>query len=163
VRAVDSSLLDEWEKLTRARPEVEQAAEADSVLTAADLVDITKDRRGFEVLLRNTLFSLLRALSRGDFESALALLAPGDSPWTPGRLKAALDPFFGEHQTIRLDPVARSPARTRVVAEQDAYWSVEQTISDWEDHNDWILVCRVDIESSRAEGRPAMVLERIDH
>ncbi|MBN1608315.1 MAG: DUF3516 domain-containing protein [Polyangiaceae bacterium] len=162
VCAVDSSLLDEWEKLTQVSPEAARVAVADSVLTTADLVDITKDRRGFEVLLRNTLFSVLRALSRGDFETALELFAPGDEPWTGARLGVALKPFFAEHGTIRLDPAARSPARTRVVVEQESYWTIEQTISDWEDHNDWILVCRVDIEGSRTEGKPIIVLERID-
>ena len=165
LRSVDSSLLDEWERLVEGRLAQEPGPSAGEpqALVAADRVDITRDRRGFEVLIRNALFSLMRALGREDYELALEMLDSGDAHWTAPRLEQALRPFFEEHQEIRLDPVARSPGRTRIVAEAGDAWTIEQTLSDWEEHNDWFLVCSLSVERSRSEGRPVLSLDRIDH
>lgn len=165
LRSVDSSLLDEWERLIGgvSLGGAESRGTDDQVLVEADRVDITRDRSGFEVLLRNVLFSLLRAFARRDYELALSLLEQAEGRWTAFRLEQELQPFFEEHGEIRLDPVARSPARTRIVGEGPSTWTIEQTVSDWEEHDDWFLVCSLDIERSKTAGRPVLSLDRIDH
>src|SRR5437879_1932538 len=75
IRQVDSSLLDEWEKM---RDPNYQRAESKEVrppgAEEADK-DITRDTKAFTALIRNQIFSFLRGLVNGDFEEALALLS----------------------------------------------------------------------------------------
>jgi hypothetical protein len=161
LRSVDSSLIDEWERLIHGIRPQDLIEDPDSVLVAADRVDITRDVKGFVVLVRNALFSLLRALARKDYESATAMLEPGDETWTAPRWDKALGAFYAEHSGIRLDPAARAPTHTRISSRTEHIWHVEQVVCDPEDDNDWALFCRIDVDKSREAGRPAIVLDRI--
>ncbi len=154
VRAVDSSLLDEWERIRGARPE-EAGAPAAAAEEAPGEIDVTRDERGFTVLVRNALFQLLRALARQDWAAAAALVAPGE--WTPDRFAAALRPFSEEHAAIRLDPAARAPDKTRITKTAHA-WNVVQVLCDDAGDDDWALFCDVDLEQSGREGRPVIVM-----
>ena len=113
VRAVDSSLLDEWERLL-AGPEA--SAPRAAAPPEPREVDITQDERAFTVLVRGAMFQLVRALARRDWPGAAALVAAatsGEDEWNAARFEQALQPFFQEHAAIRLDPSARTPGRTR--------------------------------------------------
>src|SRR5215471_15558173 len=157
VRAVDSSLLDEWERMRGGEGEERPAAAAPLVTGEAD---ITANERELTVLIRNALFAVVRALARKDWAAAAQLLEPGT--WTPERLAAELAPFFAEHAALRIDPQARAPANTRIVSKDDRAWRAEQILFDPEDANDWALVVTIDLERSRAEARPTLDLVRID-
>jgi superfamily II RNA helicase len=156
VRAVDSSLLDEWERM-RLPPE-----EAPAMAPPADEqpgdTDVTRDERGFTVLVRNTIFQLLRALARQDWAGAAALVAPGE--WTAERFADGLRPFFGEHANIRLDPSARAPDKTRITRGPHA-WNVVQVVCDDAGDDDWAIFADVDVESSAREGRPVLVVRDV--
>ena len=67
VRGVDSSLLDEWERMQHPERLLE-----DKPVEELEH-DITRDRRAFTALIRNLCFSLLRALADRDYESFLDL------------------------------------------------------------------------------------------
>ena len=41
-------------------------------------------------------------------------------------------------------------------------WRIEQTLCDWEEHNDWFIVCSLDLPRSRSEGRPVLILVEIE-
>jgi hypothetical protein len=162
LKSVDSSLIDEWERLlSGGAPDAKPSNDETSVVVAADRVDITKDTRQFVVLIRNALFSVLRALARREYDRAAALLEPGDEVWTPRRLETALEPFFDERSAIRLDPAARAPTHTRIVSTTGPIWPVEQIICDPDDANEWALFCRVDVDESRDAGHPVVLLDRI--
>lgn len=164
VRAVDASLLEEWEQM-RNPAETRGAAQA----TREEEPDITRDERAFVVLVRNFLFQLVRALAKKDWPLAAQLLgdtsavvgAPPTSEWSSSRFEAALQPFFAEHPSIRLDPSARSPANVRVVKTNGARWDVVQVICDAEDANDWQIQAHVDLDRSKREGRPTILLDSI--
>ncbi len=152
VRAVDSSLLDEWERMrTAPREEGEQAPPAEE----PGETDITRDERGFTVLVRNAMFQLLRALARQDWTGAAGLVAPGE--WTAERFAGALKPFLEEHAAIRLDPDARAPDKTRITTTEHA-WNVVQVVCDDAGDDDWAIFCDVDLEGSAREGRPVIVM-----
>src|SRR5580658_9323006 len=79
IRQVDSSLLDDWEKMRdpdyqraetkEVRPPGAEAAEA----------DITNDAKAFTASIRNRIFSFLRGLVIGDYSHSLACLSsPND-------------------------------------------------------------------------------------
>jgi hypothetical protein len=173
VRSVDSSLLDEWERLrahTADAPWADAATEPS--VPALEEPDVTRDERGFAVLVRGALFQLLRALSHKDYLAAAALVTARDGPdattaaeedgtWTPERFARAMAPFHEEHAVLRLDPAARAPANTRIVKPGRGVWEVEQVICDGEDDNDWVLACYVDLERSAREGKPVVVMRAL--
>jgi hypothetical protein len=161
IRAVDSSLLDEWERM---RSPAEAPAPGPVPDEAPGESDITRDRRTFEVLVRNALFKLLQALSRRDWgRAAEATTAAGDAPaWTPEAFEQAMRPFFEEHTGIRLDPSARSPRNTRVTAHPErGVWEIVQVVADPEGDDDWALSCFVDLAASAREAKPAVVMRAL--
>lgn len=160
VRGVDSSLVDEWERMRDPAWEKTEAAKVDP---SALRHDITSDEKAFLVLLRNELFRLLRALASRDWETAAAL-ASGNAaePWSAERIERAMEPYAADHASIRTDPAARDPKKTLVEKSADgAIWHVQQIITDPDDDNDWILAGDVDLEASGAAGRPIFTLREV--
>lgn len=160
VRGVDSSLVDEWERLRDPTWEKTEAAKADP---SALRTDITSDERSFLVLVRNELFRLMRALASRDLETAAALASGDpDDAWTPDRIEQALAPYLAEHAAIRTDPAARDPKKTLVEKTEDgAIWRVQQILTDPDDDNDWVLAGDIDLEKSAAARRPVFALREI--
>jgi superfamily II RNA helicase len=154
VRAVDSSLIDEWERMRtpgEEKPRRDEEKEEE---------DITRDTKAFTVLVRNEVFALLRLLSRRDYAAAAAMLDP-EEPWTAAKLDEALKPFFAEHAQLRTDPKARSPENTRITKTDRGVWEVEQVLSDPEEANDWALHAVIDLAQARKDARPTLRLLRV--
>jgi hypothetical protein len=177
LRQVDSSLLDEWEKM---RNPSYLAADAEEVrppgAEAAD-TDITRDTKKFTALVRASIFTFMSALIKRDFEAALDAINPdnpsslqeahdcakspsageSDISWTPARLGQTLEAYFSEHSAMRLDPEARNIRHTYVTPSQDnKFWLVQQMVIDPDDRNDWVLEFEVDLAGSRASGEPVL-------
>ncbi len=154
VRQVDSSLIDEWERL-RAPSRLAAVAEPDEPRET----DVTSDPHAFTVLIRNELFRLVRHLARREHDRAAELIESpaGEPEWTAERLASALAPYWAEHAAIRTDPDARSPRRTDVSRGADA-WQARQTLADPEGFDEWHVSVRVPLDRSRAEGRPVLEL-----
>jgi hypothetical protein len=167
LRQVDSSLLEEWEKM---RDPAYQPASAGGEEARGprpeEPPDVTRDRKAFTAAIRTRAFALLRAWSIGHDEEALALLdSPadaGDPPWTSARLRAAREEHRREHGLLRLDPEARNLRHTHVEPAADgASWRVQQMLVDTEGHNDWMAELEVDLIASRATGEPVLRLLRL--
>ncbi|MEM9187975.1 MAG: DUF3516 domain-containing protein [Myxococcota bacterium] len=148
VRQVDSSLLDEWEKLRN--PE-----EAPTALPEEPKeVDITSDKRAFTVLIRNAAFRFVQALSRGHYGRALsALHEPRDL--SESQLEVAAAPFVAAHGPPRTDPRARAPVHTRILPTEEG-WTVEQVLVDDEESLDWFV--RFELRRSEAKEAQAPTL-----
>src|SRR5919112_4038541 len=86
VRQVDSSLLDEWERLRDPGAVVEQARLDDKPPA------VTRNARAFRVLVRNAMFRRveLAALRRSDLLGDL----DADAGWTADRWADAMDGYF---------------------------------------------------------------------
>ncbi len=160
IRAVDSSLLDEWERMRRPDAWKDAASLPEPDGSAANAApgedDVTRDPRAFTVLVRNLMFQLLRAASRRDWATAATLLRGS----TPDAVEQAFAPYFAEHATLRLDPPARAPDRTRITPEPAA-WQVVQVISDPEGEDDWAIFAAIDLGASRQAASPVVTLDRI--
>ncbi|MBK8255281.1 MAG: DUF3516 domain-containing protein [Polyangiaceae bacterium] len=160
IRAVDSSLVDEWEKLRDPTWEKTEAAKADP---SALRHDITADEKSFLVLLRNEWFRLLRALASKDYEVA-ATIASGDpnDVWSADRIEKAMAPYWAEHGALRTDPKARDPKKTMVEKTADgAVWRTQQIFTDPEDNNDWVGLADVDLDRCAREGKVVLTLREI--
>lgn len=166
VRRVDSSLLEEWERMRDAGFRPADAPEP-AVPVRGEPVDVTRDARAFTAAVRARVFALLRAWSIGDDEAALDVLdtARGgdDGAWTAERLARAREAFAAENGGLRLDPEGRNRRHTHTRPSDDgASWRVEQMLVDTEGHNDWVAEIEVDLAASRAAAEPVLRLLRLD-
>ena len=161
VRQVDSSLLDEWEKMRDPNYRPAESAEARPPGAEEAARDITRDRKVFTAALRTRIFLFLRALVDGDFERALETTPPIDpAAWTPDRLKAALEAYSTGHLRIRLDPEARNTRHTYVTPSEDGHvWSIQQMLVDPDDLNDWAAEFEADLPECRAAGEAVLRLK----
>jgi hypothetical protein len=155
VRGVDSSLLDEWERLKNPAYVPTETAEAEP-----ERDDITRNTRVFTALIRNLLFSILRALQNGDYETILDLAENGAISPTPGDLERAMRPLFDEGFSIQLDAQGRNPTHTQVAQGPD-YWEVNQSILVNDEVSEYSVRGRIDIARSAAERRPVFLLDHV--
>lgn len=190
LRQVDSSLLEEWEKMRDpeygARVAAEREAGAGMELrppgAGAAAEDVTRDVKGFTGAIRQKVFRFLRSWSIRDFEAAIEVLeggtrggdgeggaeqavaaeAGGEERWTVERLRRGLEEYGVEHERLCLDPEARNVRHTYVkVSEDRRTWGVEQVLVDPAGHNDWVAVFVVEVEASRRSGEPSLALKRL--
>ena len=166
IRQVDSSLLDEWEKMRDPNYQRAETQEARPPGAEEADKDVTRDVKAFTAAIRNRIFSFLRGLIIGEYEQALAALTSAEQPegevWTADRLRQALEAYHKEHQYICLDPNARNLRHTYVVPSEDKrHWKVQQMLVDPDEHNDWVAEFEVDLGQSRVTGEPAIRLRRI--
>ncbi|MCW2930396.1 MAG: box helicase, partial [Actinomycetia bacterium] len=145
VRQVDSSLIDEWEKLTH--PDDDPAA----VLAAvrAQPKGVTSNPRAFRVLVRNAMFRrvTLAALRHHDELGEL----DGADGWRARDWAAALDGYFDEYDEIGTGPDARGPGML-VLTEGSREWTVRQIFDDPAGDHDWGISATVDLAASDEEG-----------
>lgn len=161
VRQVDASLLDEWERLKNPYELFEPPKER-AELEPAGSLDITKDEKAFTVLVRNEVFRLVRALARADWPECGRIVAKSPELETREalRVEKEMAPFIAGHTAIRVDPEARSPKHLHLEKTETA-WRVRQTLLDPEGDDEWFFEATIDLERSRAAGRPVLALERI--
>jgi len=166
---VDSSLVEEWQRMQDPNYQVVEAAgKAGMDLrppgSEVEQEDITRDSRSFTAAIRNRIFGFLRAWSTGDMVTAVgALDRPNDSdgrPWNPERLKEALGGYLVEHERVRLDPEARNLRHTYVQPSEET-WCVQQMLVDPEMYNDWVAEFEVDLAASRETKEPILRLRRL--
>ena len=168
LRQVDSSLLEEWERMQDPGYVPLGAGKAEMrPPRPEEPPDVTRDTKAFTAAIRTRVFAFLRAWSIVQDEAALELLDAavdeGGEAWTPARLRSAREAYRVEHAGgLRLDPEARNLRHTHVrPAEGGGPWRVQQMLVDAEDHNDWVVEIEVDLHSSRAAGAPVVQLIRI--
>ena len=168
IRQIDSSLLDEWEKMRNPSFQRAESKEVRPPGAEEAALDITRDTKAFTAGIRTRIFSFLRGLVNADFEAALSHLSsaedPEGQPWTAERLDEAREAYYKEHQHLCLDPNARNARHTYVLpAEDKKSWRVQQMLVDPEEHNDWVAEFEVDLAQSRTAGEPVLKLRRIAH
>ena len=168
LRAVDSSLEDEWERMRdpNYRPMSARGGESLRPPGADEAAqDITRDRKAFLTLVRTRVFTFLRAWAVGDHAGALGGLDPHSvdmEPWTPDRLKAELESYRAEHDGPRFDPEARNLRHTHVNDEgAPARWVVQQVLVDHEQENAWLAEFDVDLAASREQNRAVVSLKGV--
>ncbi len=153
VRQIDSSLLDEWEKLRN--PAAAEATVAPDEKPPA----VTGNRRAFRVLVRNAMFRRveLAALRRYDELGAL----DSGSGWDAGAWQDALEPYWEEHDEIRTGPDARGPALL-LIEEASDHWQVRQIFDDPAGYHDWGISASVDLDDSDEAGTAVVEVTAVD-
>jgi len=178
IRRVDSSLLEEWEKMAHpedyqkrldagtTEDEAEKAFGADKAAA-----DITYDKKRFLGMVRQRIFQIMGNLAKQDFATVLdsladdldegELLADAEgSPWTEKRLLEIMAAYTAEHHKFRLDVEGRALAHTIVTYDGDTM-HVQQMLQDEENFNDWSIDFDISLSDSREAGIPLLKLARI--
>ncbi len=151
VRQVDSSLLDEWERLQNPDEHevVEGAVRPPSGETQGE-VTITSDARAFRTLVRNAAFRWIEQLARHE--------RPKGS--VDGlNARELMEPYWDEYDAIEIDGDARNTSRFDFDAQRG---HVVQTIHDPEGHDEWRVLGEVDLAASRDEDRLVIALTGIE-
>ena len=178
IRRVDSSLLEEWEKMAHpedyqkrleagtAEDEAEKAFGADKAAA-----DITYDKKRFLGMVRQRIFQIMGNLAKQDFAAVLdsladdleegELLADAEgTPWTEIRLTEIMAAYTAEHHKFRMDVEGRALAHTIVTYEGDVM-HIQQMLQDEEEFNDWSIDFDISLSDSREAGIPLLKLARI--
>ncbi|PZR52305.1 DUF3516 domain-containing protein [Xylanimonas oleitrophica] len=181
VRGVDSSLLDEWERL--ANPVDDDAdtvvdgelAEAGAEAPARPL---TGNPRSFRRLVRNATFRLVELAAREDYAAlAVASSTPG---WDAEAWEDALDPLFVAQgdDAIGVDAAARAAGLLTILEPGAAVpaapggsdspadggtvppgtWWVRQVLDDADGDHDWAITVLVDLAASDEAGAVALTV-----
>jgi hypothetical protein len=144
VRQVDSSLIDEWERLRNPS----DLAEAASVLDDRPPA-VTRNTRAFRVLVRNALFrrvelaALRRWYDLGELD--------GESGWDADAWAEALEPYFEAYGEMGIGPDARGPALLMIEQGRER-WTVRQILDDPDGDHDWGISAEVDLAASDEAG-----------
>jgi len=141
IRQVDSSLVDEWEKLTN--PDLEEGA------VKAQPRTLTSNTRAFRVLVRNALFRRVTLAALGHY-TELGELDAADG-WNAAAWEEAVEDYFDVHDEIGTGPDARGPAML-LIEEGKTAWTVRQIFDDPASDHDWGISATVDLAASDEEG-----------
>jgi hypothetical protein len=166
IRQVDSSLLDEWEKMRDPNYQRGETKEVRPPGAEEAAADITRDTKAFTAAIRNRIFIFLRGLVVADYETAIANLASpldaDDAAWTADSLDKIMEAYESDHERLCLDPNARNARHTYVTPSADKKtWRVQQMLVDPKADNDWVAEFEVDLGESRKLAEPALRLRRI--
>jgi superfamily II RNA helicase len=144
VRQVDSSLLDEWERLRDP-----QAQDTAPVPMDQRPPPVTANARAFRVLVRNALFRRVELAARRRWDELGELDA--DAGWDAESWRQAVEPYFDEHAEIGTGADARGP-HLLIIDHQPDRWVVRQILDDPAGHHDWAINAEVDLPSSDESG-----------
>jgi hypothetical protein len=147
VRQVDSSLIDEWERLQH--PEDDVAAVRPGIPSDDDVVTITSDARAFRTMVRNEAFRWVEHVAR---RKRPRNAADGLDVAT------AMAPYWERYDSIDIGGDARHTTRFEFDASSGR---VSQTLHDPDCDDEWRLIGAVDLDASRAENRLVAALTDI--
>ncbi len=171
IRGIDSSLLEEWERLrdpsfTAAAPDADKPARPATS-------DLTRDTAAFRRLVRTAVLGFLQDVAAREWENAASRLATGEpaapaegAPLSPDarRIEAAFLPYFDARTRFRLDPEGRAAKHTHGLdntAPGAPEWSLAQVLIDPAEQNDWEAAFTVSLADSRRLNRPILRFDRL--
>ncbi len=164
IRGIDSSLLEEWERLRN--PEFVAADSADKPARPSSF-DVTRDDATFRRAVRIDVLGFLQDVASRDWEAAVARMAPiapvagvADPGHTAlaeaRRIEKDFLAYFDARARFRLDPEGRSALNTHIDEHDDGTWTIAQVLIDAEGANDWEATFTLSLAESRAAAAPVL-------
>jgi superfamily II RNA helicase len=160
VRQVDSSLIDEWERLLHPEDLLADGASVDDLRPTLPTGErtIVDDHRAFRVMVRNRAFDWVQKLARRRGYDEIVADADREL-WPSGEtLIEAMQPYWAEHDEILTDPGARSGELFRF---DRSTGRVTQILRDPDDTNEWRFEATVDTDASADEARVVLRLHAV--
>jgi hypothetical protein len=158
IARVDDSLVKTWEAMVS--PEDEHLPERP--------VDISADLKAFRARIRNELYAVVRALSRGDIAEAVASTHSDEDAMSAAEVEAAIAPYIVERGAVRFDGRIKQGWTTQINADGPHRWRVSQVLVDDESDSEdddagetWSVEGVVDIRQDTNPSGPIVRLIRI--
>lgn len=149
IRAVDATLLEEWERLSGIESTVREEPSAPPAPTGAP--------PAWRTAMRTAVFGWVELLSRRAY-GMLAERAGADAE----TIEAAMAPYWAEFDVIHVDGDARSRSMVDLVEEPDT-WTLYQRLADPADSGEWRIVASMDVAASLEAGSPVLHLVGVEH
>ncbi|WP_217134546.1 DEAD/DEAH box helicase [Leucobacter chinensis] len=162
VRQVDSSLIDEWERLQNPEAVLEAADSVGDVESLAPPVrSIVHNTRAFTMMVRNALFMRVQH-SAFDRVRELGQL-DGPHGFSEQQWDEALERYYNDYESISVDGEARSPKYCVIDTSRAAEgtWQFRQVLSDPEQNHDWAIMGEVDLRESEEQGEAVIRVQRV--
>ena len=164
IRGIDSSLLDEWERLQN--PGF-IAAEPDAKPARPASFDLTRDAAAFHRLVRAALLGFLQDVAARDWEGAAERVAearvadPGSALAEARRIEKEFTAYLEVRGRFRLDPEGRAVKHTHIQEQgaggmEPGVWQIAQVLVDVDGQNDWEARFELSLTESRQESRPVL-------
>nr|WP_236919050.1 DUF3516 domain-containing protein [Ereboglobus luteus] len=177
IRGIDSSLLEEWEKMRDPNFAVADADDKGGKPARPSNFDITRDAAALRRLARAAILGFLQDVAARDYESAaermawqggtdIPVCADGETTLAqtfqtaqtgmsvpPSRtrfIERQFAPYFDARGRFRLDPEGRAAKHTYF---GDDGASIAQVLADTDEQNDWEARFTLDLEATRRESR----------
>jgi len=144
IRGIDSSLLEEWERMQNPDYAAEEVGEKPA---RPGFTDITRDHKSFTRLVRFAVHAVLQDAMARDWDTAAERVG-GNAR----EIATVFDAYVDARGWFRLDPAGRAAGQTHIEEEGDR-WRIAQVLVDYEDYNDWELRLEVDIAACREAGQ----------
>lgn len=154
IRQIDSSLLDEWEELSRG----ELSEETETAPPPAP-EKLTSNKRAFRVMVRNEMFRRVK-LFADEQDQALGEL-DGHNGFDADTWADAMDGYFDEHEDIDDGPTGRSSKLFIVNELPNRVWEVRQTFADPSEHHDWGISATISLDDSDEVGAPVVTVTSV--
>jgi uncharacterized protein DUF3516 len=152
VRQVDSSLLDEWERLRNPGAVIEEARLDDKPPA------VTRNTRAFRVLVRNAMFRRVELAALRRYADLGELDA--EAGWDAAAWEDAIEDYYDEYDSIGTGPSARGPALLHIDAGATS-WTVRQVFEDPDGDHDWGIDAVVDLAASDEAGAAAVTVTAV--
>jgi hypothetical protein len=153
IRQIDSSLLDEWEELSRG----ELHEETEITPPAPD--KLTTNVRAFKVMVRNEMFRRVK-LFADEQDQALGEL-DGHSGFDADAWAEALDSYFEEHEDIDDGPNGRGSNLFVINEKPNRIWEVRQIFADPDENHDWGINATISLDDSDEAGHPVVTVTAV--
>lgn len=145
LHGIDSSLVDEWEKMRDPEAAAAKKIMKDSKNAEAEVVrlreeTLRREKKNREVALRNEVFRVVRLLWNLDYPAVAEALS-----CTPAEIEGPMKSYQTDHTGILLDQNARSAHHSKITLLSEGRYAVEQQIIDPEGHNDWALSVEAEV------------------
>jgi superfamily II RNA helicase len=162
---VDSSLLQEWEKL-RNPEHVEKETQEEIAFgagTSSELLGILQDPKSFQSAIRQRVFSFMAATKQEQWDIALQIIEGAETSaeagpqiiWGERQLQELFEEYLQDHTSFRLDEEGRANHHS-IFEKLDTHWLLKQKLVDEEGFNDCELVFKVNLKDSQREGVPVI-------
>jgi superfamily II RNA helicase len=152
---VDTSLLQEWERMLHPQDEAPAAG-------VRRIEHLGEDIKTFTARVRAELHALVRALALGEWDDAVAGVRwDPEDPWRAERFEAAMAEYHREYSELRWGHEARYPKYTLLTATGDRTWRVRQVLVDPEGDNLWAIEGEIDLRNDPFPEGPLVTLRSI--
>ncbi len=157
VRQVDSSLIDEWERMKN--PDEGDDVAAPVTRPGIDPDDITTNERAFRVMVRNTVFQWVQLLAFRQQYMVLADAASEESGFDSiDSVVQVMADYWETYDAIGVDTDARN---VKLHIFDPSTGRVTQILDDPDQHHEWRIEAHIDWDASREAGNAVLVLDQI--